>query len=305
MEKYEKNEQDNFNHSKRAKCQSTDYRIKNPTEIDFEFKSSLFTEKNKSLIEKLISQHISQETSFSKDEINEEPKRKINQNKKKGFSILRLKMIKSVNTSMRENKRKDYIMKNDKTLKTKNNFINKNNSSVSIQNRDKDKDKKASITNCKIKSIHKNYLSISNRHVMNPQKKVQIETVKNNIERKKIVFNGISKDENKNKTRNNANLPKPKQKSNLNSSVKTTFRRKKLGNITNANEIKNKNIKNKNLRNSVDKKYNNLNIITVNTVYLKDRKKQEVTNNNPFKKKKISNLNAFLSPKYRNTIQYK
>ena len=128
MKKYEKNEQDNFNHSKRAKCQSTDYRIKNPTEIDFEFKSSLFTEKNKSLIEKLISQHISQETSFSKDEINEEPKRKINQNKKKGFSILRLKMIKSVNTSMRENKRKDYIMKNDKTLKTKNNFINKNNS---------------------------------------------------------------------------------------------------------------------------------------------------------------------------------
>ena len=303
MKKYEPNELDNLNNSKRAKFQSTDYRIKKPISLDFEFKSSLFTEKNKSLIEKLISQHISQDSSFSKEEINEEPKRKMKLHKKKALSMLKAKMIKSVNTSLRENKNKDYDMKTDKKFGIKNNLVNKNNSSISIQNRDKDK--MISITNCKIKSIHKHYLNISKKPIANPQKNIQIQTVKNNIEEKKIIFNGICKNINKNKTRNNPELQNPKKNSNLNSSVKTTFRRKKLGNNTIGNNIQNKIIKNKNLRNSVDNRYNNLNIITVNTVHLNNRKKMEITNNNYFKKKKFNNLNAFLSPKYRNTIHYK
>ena len=223
--------------------------------------------------------------------------------KKKALSMLKAKMIKSVNTSLRENKNKDYYMKTDKKLGIKNNLINKNNSSISIQNRDKDK--MISITNCKIKSIHKHYLNISKKPIANPQKNVQIQTVKNNIEEKKIIFNGICKNINKNKTRNNPELQNPKKNSNLNSSVKTTFRRKKLGNNTIGNNIQNKIIKNNNLRNSVDNRYNNLNIITVNTVHLNNRKKMEITNNNYFKKKKFNNLNAFLSPKYRNTIHYK
>ena len=226
MKKYEKNEQDNFNHSKRAKCQSTDYRIKNPTEIDFEFKSSLFTEKNKSLIEKLISQNISQESSFSKEEKKDKAKEKIQAKKNKAFSTIKSKMPKSVNTSLLENNNKDYIKNNEKKLSNKNILANKNNSTIAIKN----KDKKHSIINCQIKPLHKKYLRISERPIQNPQKKVQIQTMRNSIEKKKMVFNGITKDVDKNKTRNNPINHKPKQNSNLIISIKPIFQRKKIDN---------------------------------------------------------------------------
>ncbi len=81
---------------------------------------------------------------------------------------------------------------------------------------------------------------------------------------------------------------------------------KKFGNNIHG-QNKNKNIKNKNLRNSLDNKYNNLNLITVNTIYAKDRIKPiDGYHNNlkPKNKNKINN-DIFASPKYRRTIQNK
>jgi len=181
MNNYESNEIDNLNRSKRSKCQSTSVRTKNPSALNFEFKSSLFTEKNKFLIEKLISQNISQESSFSKEDKKDKAKEKIKTKKNKASSNIKSKMPKSMNTSLLDNNNKDYIKKNEKKLSTKNILTNKNNSTITIQN----KDKKSSIINCQIKPLHKKYLRISERPIKNPQKKVHMQTVRNSIEKKK------------------------------------------------------------------------------------------------------------------------
>lgn len=301
MNNYESNEAENLNPSKRSKCQSTSVRTKNPPSLNFEFKSSLFTEKNKSLIEKLISQNISQESSFSKEEKKDKAKEKIQAKKNKAFSTIKSKIPKSVNTSLLENNNKDYIKNNEKKLSNKNILANKNNSTIAIKN----KDKKHSIINCQIKPLHKKYLRISERPIQNPQKKVQIQTMRNSIEKKKMVFNGITKDIDKNKTRNNPINHKPKQNSNLSISIKPIFQRKKIGFNEVGNDIKNKNIKNKTLRNSMDNKFNYLNIITVNTINIKERKRSYGLNNTKLKSKNKNKTNLFASPRYRNTIQYK
>lgn len=302
MNNYELNESDRLTQSKRPKCQSINNRIKKPTSLNFEFKSSLFTEKNKILIEKLLSQHVSQETSFSLEENKDKVKEKKIPKRKKAFSTLKSIMPKSVNTSLLEEKKKDYIKRNEKKPSSKNILINKNNSTISIKNNEK----KSSITKCQIKPIFKKYVNISQKTNPNPGFKVQIQTGKNNQERKKFIFNGITKDINKNKTRNNPIIQKQKQNSNLNSSVKTIFKRKKIGNNENIDNIKQKIIKKKNLRNSVDNKNNNLNLITVNTIDIKERKRIISINNiNRKSKNKNKPNNLFTSPKYRNTIQYK
>ena len=187
MNNYDQNESDNLNYSKRSKCQSTSIRVKKPTSLNFEFKSSLFTEKNKSLIEQLISQNISQETSFSKEEKKDKVKEKIITKKKEAFSTLKAKGPKSLNTSLLEEKRKDFVKKNENKLSTKNILTNKNNSTIEIKNRDK----KTSLTNCQIKAKHKKVLKISKKPIQNPQKTVQIQTMKNNLDKKKIIYNGI------------------------------------------------------------------------------------------------------------------
>ena len=303
MKKYEKNEQDNFNHSKRAKCQSTDYRIKNPTEIDFEFKSSLFTEKNKSLIEKLISRNISQETSFSKEEgknIIKKPKPKT----KKAFSTIKSNIPKSLNTSLLENKSKGNIKKTEKILSTKDILTNKNNSTIIIKNNEN----KTTLPKEQIKPIHKKIIKISKKQNPNIQSKIHIQTIKKSLEKKRIVFNGITKELiNKNKTRNKPIKQKPKQNSNLTSSIKTLIPKKKLDEKNYGNN-KDKITNKKNMRNSVDNKLNNLNLITVNTIYVKERKKSTGIHNIYLKTKnniKTNNNNLFSSPKYRKTINYK
>lgn len=290
------NKEPNETDHKRKKCQSIDSRIQNPSNINFQFRSSLFTEKNKSLIEKLISQNVSQESSLSKEEIKEKPKIKT----KKAFSTIRAKLPKSLNNSLLENISKRNI-KNAKIIQNKNMLTNKNNSTISIRINDT----KSTITDCQIKPIHKKILKICKKPVPNLlQKKTPIQTVKNSVERKRIIFNGITKDLNKNKTRNVPNKQKPKQNTNLNTSVKSIYRRKKLESNNNVNE-KSKIIKNKHLRNSVDNRFNYLNIITVNTIHLNERKKIMVINNNLKMKNKSKANNLFASPKYRRTIQYK
>jgi hypothetical protein len=287
---------------KRAKNQSTSVRNKTPSLINFEFKSSLFTEKNKSLIEKLISQNISQETSFSKEEeknIFQKPKPKT----KKAFSTIKSKIPKSLNTSLLENKSKRNIKKTEKELSTKNILTSKNNSTIIIKNKDNITTK----INEEIKPIHKKIIKISKKQGPNIQSKIHIQTIKKSLEKKKIVFNGITKDlMNKNKTRNNP-IKQPKQNSNLTSSIKSIIPKKKIGEknyVNNKNKITNK----KNLRNSMDNKYNNLNLITVNTINVKERKKSTGINNIYLKTKnniKSNNNNLISSPKYRRTINYK
>lgn len=301
MQRYEQNES---RQTKKGKYQSSSVRIKKPLSLNFEFKSSLFTEKNKTLIEKLVSRNVSQETSFSKEEINDKDKEKemIKPKTKKAFSTIKAKIPISLNTSLVENKNKANIKKTQNKLDTKSILPNKKNSSLIVKN----KDTKPSLTNCQIKPIHKKIISIAKKPIPNPKTKVPNQTVKNSLD-KKIVFNGITHDLlNKNKTRNNPAHQKPRQNSNLNTTIKVTFMRKKFGENVHGQE-KNKNIKNKNLRNSVDNKNNNINLITVNTIYVKDRIKSIGGNNNlkAKNKKKINNNDIYTSPENRRTIQHK
>ena len=81
MQSFKQNISNKLNQlKKRPKCQSSNIRSKNPPQISFEFKSSLFTEKNRSLIAKLVSQSISPDNSFSKDKKLEKIKIKISYN---------------------------------------------------------------------------------------------------------------------------------------------------------------------------------------------------------------------------------
>lgn len=219
---------------KRAKCQSTKARNRKGIQSSFEFKSSLFTEKNKSLIEKLISQSISKENSFSKDE--EEKNKKI-----KPSSSTKTKNRKTVKNRRVYN---HPIFKDNNTKKifTKKIMKKSINCTFSYRNIKPTVDStKNLITNCKIKPIKKRKAKLSN---INPS-----------IEKRKIVFNGITY----NGTRNNSFKPKI----NLNSSAKSLYERKKInGSVKNARPI--------NMRNSLKNK-NDINIITVNTINLKNR----------------------------------
>ena len=206
---------------KRAKCQSTKARNRKGIQSSFEFKSSLFTEKNKSLIEKLISQSISKENSFSKDE--EEKNRKTVKNRR----VYNHPIFKDNNTKKIFTKK---IMK--KSINCTFSYRNIKPTVDSTKNL---------ITNCKIKPIKKRKVKLSN---INPS-----------IEKKKIVFNGITY----NGTRNNSFKPKI----NLNSSAKSLYEHKKInGSVKNSRPI--------NMRNSLKNK-NDINIITVNTINLKNR----------------------------------
>ena len=301
MQNYERTEPRQV---KKGKFQSSSVRAKKPPALNFEFKSSLFTEKNKTLIEKLFSRNVTQETSFSQEKINnkEKEKSKPKPKPKKAFSSIRAKIPLSLNTSLVENKSKANIKKNQNKLDTKNILPNKKNSSITIEK----KDTKSSITNSKKKLIHKKIQNMTKKQAPNLQIKVPNQTVKNSLN-KKFVFNVTNKDlVNKNKTRNNPIRQKPKQNSNLNSSIKAAFMQKKFGeNVHGQN--KNKNIKNKNLRNSVDNKYNDLNLITVNTIYDHDRIRP-ITRKNinlKTKNKNKKNTDIYLSPKNRRTIQNK
>ena len=295
MKNYEHNEP---RQTKKEKYQSSSVRVKKPHELNFEFKSSLFTEKNKTLIEKLVSRNVSQETSFSKDKIKE--KEKLKPKTKKAFSTIKTKIPISLNTSLVDNKNKANIKKNQNKLDTKNILPNKKNSSIII----KSKDTKSLITDCQIKPIHKKVLNITKKPLPNIPTKVPNQTSKKNLD-KIIAFNGMTQDLLK-KTRNNPIKQKQKQNSNLNSSIKAAYMQKKFGNNI-YGQNKNKNIKNKNLRNSLDNKYNNLNLITVNTIYVKDRIKRIDGYHNNLKTKNKNKINndIFTSPKYRRTIQNK
>ena len=55
----------------------------------------------------------------------------------------------------------------------------------------------------------------------------------------------------------------------------------------------------------MDNKFNYLNIITVNTINIKERKRSYGLNNTKLKSKNKNKTNLFSSPRYRNTIQYK
>ena len=124
MNNYEVTEAEKLTNSKRVKYQSTSVRVKKPSFINFEFKSSLFTEKNKSLIEKLISRNISQETSFSVEESKDKINRKIKSKPKKAASIIKSTMPKSVNVSLIEQKSKGNIKKYEIKFSTKNILTN-------------------------------------------------------------------------------------------------------------------------------------------------------------------------------------
>ncbi len=94
MQSFKQNISNKLNQlKKRRKCQSSNICSKNPPQINFEFKSSLFTEKNRSLIAKLVSHSISQDNYFSKDKKLEKIKIKGN----KCSTTTKIKNIKTVN----------------------------------------------------------------------------------------------------------------------------------------------------------------------------------------------------------------
>jgi len=279
MKNFDQNLSNRLNRlKKRPKCQSSNTRYKYPSQINFQFKSSLFTEKNKSLIEKLVSESVSPENSFSKEEIKDKQKEKekINQNRQnESSSNTNLKNAKTTNNSKIGNQQifKD-INNYKKRVFCKKTLKNKINSTFSYMNAGLNNINN-SITNCQIKPIKKrNY---------------KIKIIKNNsIEKKKIVFNGIDN----NKIKNNS--VKSKINSNLNSSTKYIYERKKMNGSV-------KIVNSKNLRNSVNNINNNLKIITVNTINLKNRK--NIINNLKLIENKNKGKNI-ISKKYRNTMNY-
>lgn len=229
---------------KRSKCQSSNIRNKKPSQMRFQFKSSLFTEKNRSLIEKLVSQSVSPENSFSKEKIKDKER-----NKPKKYSTT----TKAKNTIITSNNKtyNQRIFQNinnyKKKIFCKQILKNKINSTFSQNNSGSNcniNNKNNSIINCQIQPIKKRNI------------KIKI-TNNNNIQKKKIVFNSMA-----NRTRNNS--VKVKLNFNLNSSVKYIYEPKKINGSV-------KNVKPVDLKNSLQNK-NNTNMITVNTISLKNRK---------------------------------
>jgi len=257
---------------KRIKCQSTKVRDKKPPQFDFKFKSSLFTDKNKSLIEKLISQPISGDNSFSQSET----EKKILKNKP--FSSTKKATVKRASNSQQCKQRLFKDKKKVSPKKVFKNKINKNkiNSTFSYRSLELNRIKNSTITNCRIKSIKKRNCKI---------------TFHNSAEKRKILFNGINGKIIK--TRNNS----IKEKLNLKSSTRYLYKSKNMNGSV-------KNIKLINTRNYL--KNNNLNgIITVNTINLRDRKSNIINVNNL---KKLENRNKgkiSVNQKYNNTMHCK
>ena len=295
MNKYDENISNKLNRlKKRAKCQSSNTRHKIPPQISFQFKSSLFTEKNRSLIEKLVSQSVSPENSFSKEEIKEKEKdreRIIKNEANKTFkSSTEKKNIntKSTNKSRRSNQRIYQEINNKKKVFCKKILKNKMNSTVSYMYNGIHSPNN-SITNCHIKPIKKRIYKIKINNNNNiEKKKIVFNGIGNNnsSEKRKINFNGMSNNKGKN------NSVKSKIYSNLNCSTKCLYQRKKLN-----GSVKTGNIINK--RNSVNNK-NNLNIITVNTINIKNR----INNYNNLKLVKNKNKPKIMVNKnLRNSMQ--
>ena len=280
MKNYDQNIANRLNRlKKRPKCQSSNTHYKTPSQISFQFKSSLFTEKNKSLIEKLVSLSVSPENSFSKEEESKEKdKEKIKKINKQNPTSANAK-VNNIKTSNNSKIYNHHIFQNNNNYK-KNVFCkkilkNKINSTFSYMNAGLNNIKNSitSITNCQIKPIKKiKYkIKISNN---------------NSVEKKKIVFNGLGNKKIKN------NSVKSKINSNLNSPNKYLYEKKKL----NCSVRIGKRI---NIRNSVNKKNNNLNIITVKTINLKNRKNNI---NNLIENKKKTKI--LVNQKNRNTTHY-
>jgi hypothetical protein len=256
---------------KRIKCQSTKVRDKKPPHFDFKFKSSLFTDKNKSLIEKLISQPISGDNSFSQSET----EKKILKNKP-------LSSTKKANIKRSSNSQqcKQRLFKDKKKVSPKKVFknkINKNknkiNSTFSYRSLELNRIKNSTITNCQIKSIKKRNFKITFHH---------------SAEKRKILFNGINGK--KIKTRNNS----IKEKLNLKSSTRYLYKPKNMNGSV-------KNLKLINTRNYL--KNNNLNgIITVNTINLRDRKSNIINVNNLKKLENRNKCKITVNQKYNNTM---
>ena len=257
---------------KRIKCQSTKVRDKKPPQFDFKFKSSLFTDKNKSLIEKLISQPISGDNSFSQNETE-----KKNIKNKPLSSTKKTAGKRAINSQLC----KQRLFKDKKKVSPKKmpkNKINKNkiNTTFSYRSLELNRIKQATINNCQIKSIKKRNGRI---------------TFHNSAEKRKILFNGING--NKIRTRNNS----IKAKLNLNSSTKYLYKPKNMNSSV-------KNIKLINTRNYL--KNNNLNgIITVNTINLRDRKSNIINVNNLKNLENRNKRKIIVNQKYNNTMYCK
>ena len=273
MKNFDQNISNKINRlKKRAKCQSSYNRYKNPTQISFQFKSSLFTEKNKSLIEKLVSLSCSPENSFSKEKSKEKGTIKKNE-KNNSASNTKVNNIKTTKNSKIYNKHIFGDVQNcKKKVFCKKILNNKNNSTFSNANTGLNYIYNSFI-NCQIKPIKK--------------KKYKIKISNNNsIEKKKIVFNGLGNNRN--------NSMKLIINTNINASTKYLYERKKLNESVKIG-------KPKNIRNSVNNKNNKLNMITVNTINLKNRK------NNISNMKLVENKNKakiIVNQNYRNSLHY-
>ena len=292
MNKYDENITNKLQRlKKRVKYQSSNTRHKIPSQISFQFKSSLFTEKNRTLIERLVSQSVSPENSFSKEEIKEKDKEKesdIKNKTTKSSTDKKYKNIKSTNNSRRYNQRIfQEINNNKKKVFCKKILKNKMNSTVSYTNSGINSPNK-SITNCQIKPIKKRIYKIKINNNNNiEKKKIVFNGIgnHNSNEKRKIIFNGMSNNKGKH------NTVKSKIYSNLNCSTKYLYQSKKLNDSVKIGNIINK-------RNSVNNK-NNLNIITVNTINLKNR----INNYNNLKLVKNKNKpKIMVSKNLRNTM---
>ena len=189
---------------KRIKCQSTKVRDKKPPQFDFKFKSSLFTDKNKSLIEKLISQPISGDNSFSQSET----EKKILKNKP--FSSTKKATVKRASNSQQCKQRlfkdkkkvspkkvfKNKINKNKiKIIKTRNNSIKeKLNLKSSTRYLYKSKNMNGSVKNIKLINT-RNYLKNNNLNGIITVNTINLRDRKSNI----INVNNLKKLENRNK----------------------------------------------------------------------------------------------------------
>ena len=297
MFKFDENISNKLNRlKKRPKYQSSSTRHKVPAQMSFQFKSSLFTEKNRSVIEKLISQSVSPENSFSNEEIQEkenEKKEKEKEKEKEKKEKKEKEKEKEINKTSPKPKNKNSkathnskianqrlfqdINNHKKKVFCKKILKNKNSTTFSYMNyinslRNNDN---SSITNCRIEPIKKrNYkFKISNN---------------NSIEKRKIVFNGLGN----NKVKNNS--VKAKLDLNKNNSIKCLYERKKLNTSVKIGNHFNK-------RNSTNGKNNyKKNPIIVNTTNLKKR----INNINNLKLVESKNKSKIIvNQKYRNAIK--
>ena len=92
----ENNEPNNKNRIKSQSCRSSSSQNNTPSKQKFEFKSSLFTEKSRKLLEKLVSQSLSGDNSFS---TNSKTKQIKNTKKSNSISIRKRNYPKTLNNS--------------------------------------------------------------------------------------------------------------------------------------------------------------------------------------------------------------